>query len=93
MKFSIPQGNLDTVYADLKVANDVYEKMYPGESEERQPVHTVYGGANLFKFDMADRFKKMSQRSFNQYTPNFVELAKAFKITGYDTLPTKLESK
>jgi citrate lyase beta subunit len=91
MKFSIPKNNLDAVYADLKVANDFYEKMYPGESENRQPVHTVYGGANLFKYDMADRFKKMSQKSFNAYTPNFVELAKCFKITGHNILPTKIE--
>ena len=28
-------------------------KRFPGESGQRQPVHTVYGGAHLFKSDTA----------------------------------------
>ncbi|MOA61084.1 hypothetical protein D3C78_1861320 [compost metagenome] len=31
----------------LKAANLAYAEVYPGDSAERQAVHTVYGGAQL----------------------------------------------
>ena len=36
---------------------------YPGETGRRQPVHTVYGGAHLFKADSAKRLGSLAQRS------------------------------
>ncbi len=33
----------------LKKANRLLARRYPGETGRRQPVHTVYGGAHLFK--------------------------------------------
>ena len=37
----------------LEPANSVFKKVYPGDRPDRQPVHTVYGGANLFRADSA----------------------------------------
>ena len=33
----------------LAEANRAFAAQYPGESGARQPVHTVYGGAHLFR--------------------------------------------
>ena len=40
--------------AKLAEANDAFSRRYPGDRPDRQPVHTVYGGAHLFK--SVDRF-------------------------------------
>src|SRR5262245_54075656 len=40
----------------LEVANHDFAKRFPGETGERQPVHAVYGGAHLFKFDTCQKF-------------------------------------
>ncbi|WP_437340877.1 DUF6986 family protein, partial [Corallococcus exercitus] len=33
----------------LRRANVAFAHAYPGDSSRRQPVHTVYGGAHLFR--------------------------------------------
>src|SRR6478736_8718136 len=43
------------VGAKLSEANQAFARRYPGESDRRQAVHTVYGGAHLFKADSAQR--------------------------------------
>jgi hypothetical protein len=42
----------------LDAANHAFAEDYPGESARRQPVHTVYGGANLFKAELAGKLAK-----------------------------------
>ncbi len=61
-----------------------FASRYPGESGRRQPVHTVYGGAHLFKSDTAPRLGALALRSFETYAPD----AKAFAQTL--ELPDKL---
>ena len=39
----------------LETSHKAFADRYPGESGRRQPVHTVYGGAHLFKSDTAPR--------------------------------------
>ena len=43
-------GNINNY---LKTANTLFSENYPGESPERQPVNTLYGGAHIFKEDTA----------------------------------------
>ena len=52
---SLSSGDLAPVLRRLKRTNDALARALPGESGERQPVHTVYGGAHLFKSDTASR--------------------------------------
>lgn len=52
-----------------------------------QPVHTVYGGANLFKSDTAVKLGKIACRVFAEYAPNWVVLARVLKLPGYEDLP------
>jgi citrate lyase beta subunit len=39
--------------------------LYPGESGARQPIHTVYGGAHLFKSDTAKKLGELALRSLD----------------------------
>jgi hypothetical protein len=48
---SLKPGDLAPVLALLKKANASVATAFPGETGDRQPVHTVYGGAHLFRSD------------------------------------------
>ena len=39
--------------------------LYPGENGARQPIHTVYGGAHLFKSDTAKKLGELALRSLD----------------------------
>ena len=58
MKSSIPAADKDKIFGSLSVANRAFQKLYPGDTGHRQPVHTVYGGANLFSHDIAEKMGK-----------------------------------
>ncbi len=87
MKLSIPQNEKETILNDLKTFNLKFQNIYPGDKPDRQPVHTVYGGANLFKSDSTLKMGKTALKSFTTYAPNFVELAKILKLSGHKSLP------
>jgi citrate lyase beta subunit len=91
MKLTIPESKKETLLNDLKKANLAFQKIYPGDRSDRQPVHTVYGGANLFKSDSTQRIGKVALKNFQTYAPDFVELAKVLSITGHQSLPTNKE--
>ena len=54
MSFTIPANKREQLFGKLKEANTAFQQIYPGDRSERQPVHTLYGGANLFKYDAAN---------------------------------------
>ncbi|HEX8289408.1 MAG TPA: aldolase/citrate lyase family protein [Pyrinomonadaceae bacterium] len=56
-------------------------------STERSPVHVVYGGAHLFKFDTPQKLGKIALKTLDTYGPNFTEFARAMWLRGADTLP------
>ena len=71
----------------LRQANEEFARHYPGESGRRQPVHTVYGGAHLFKSDTSKRLGSLARRSLDQFAPDFVSLGRAIEIPGFEQLP------
>lgn len=87
MKFSIPQTDKDHILNELKKFNIAFQNIYPGDKPDRQPVHTVYGGANLFKSDSMPKMGKVAMQSFTTYAPDFVTLANVLKLEGYGSLP------
>ncbi len=94
MKLSIPQNERDIILNELKRFNLKFQNIYPGDKPDRQPVHTVYGGANLFKSDSMPKMGKTALKSFTTYAPNFVVLANVIELDGYKTLPkTAMEIK
>jgi citrate lyase beta subunit len=50
---------------------------FPGESGERQPVHTVYGGAHIFRADTAGRLGELALVALERYAPRPEMLANA----------------
>lgn len=63
--------------ANLNTANRAFASHYPGESAERQPVHTVYGGAHLFGPSTAGRLGEIARRFLEEYAPDAEALATA----------------
>jgi len=91
MKKSLTEESLSDLSARLKQANHNFAETYPGETGKRQPVHTVYGGAHLFKADSAVRLGALARRSLDQFAPDFLSFAKAISLSGADELPGSLE--
>src|SRR3954465_10504909 len=61
--------------AALRTANRTFNAIYPGDRPARQPVHTVYGGAQLYKAETTQRLGALALASFESYAPNALELA------------------
>ena len=63
-------------------ANRAFARAYPGERPDRQPVHTVYGGAHLFKADIARSLGELAARSMAAHARDPAELASGIGLTG-----------
>lgn len=87
MKLSIPEKERADLMAQLQTANLKFQKSYPGDKPDRQPVHTVYGGANLFKADTCVKMGDIALRNLQTYAPNFVVLANVLQLSGHEHLP------
>ncbi|HET7545874.1 MAG TPA: phosphoenolpyruvate kinase [Polyangiaceae bacterium] len=59
----------------LSRANRAFSAIYPGDRPARQPVHTVYGGAQLYKAETTQRLGELALASFEAYATNALELA------------------
>ncbi|MDC0678049.1 DUF6986 family protein [Sorangium atrum] len=53
----------------------------------RQPVHTVYGGAHLFKADTARKLGAVALRAVEEHAPDFAAFARAIGLPGAEGLP------
>ena len=73
---------MDEIIEPLRQANEKFAKHYPGETGRRQPVHTVYGGAHLFKSDTAERLGSLARRSLEQFAPDAATFAGAVGLPG-----------
>jgi citrate lyase beta subunit len=87
MKLSIQEKEKQALLDELKTANLRFQKVYPGDKPDRQPVHTVYGGANLFKSDTAVKMGEIALKSLQTYAPNFAALAHVLQLPGQEHLP------
>jgi citrate lyase beta subunit len=87
MNFSISDTDKNNLLSQLQTANVKFQKIYPGDKPDRQAVHTVYGGANLFKSDTTVKMGETALRSLKNYAPNFVVLANVLQLQGYQHLP------
>jgi citrate lyase beta subunit len=87
MKTSLSSEATHEISNRLQQANTHFSKRYPGETGRRQPVHTVYGGAHLFKSDSAKRLGELARRALEQFAPDFLVFAKAIGLPGAETLP------
>src|SRR5438270_3189604 len=77
---SLPEGTARDFHQRLQKAQDAFAARYPGESSSRQPVHTVYGGAHLFKSDTVKKLGEIALRSLGEYAPEPRIFAEAIGI-------------
>lgn len=88
MKLTLTDADTQPILSALEASNKVHSDFYPGDSSDRQPVHTVYGGANLFKAGSAQKLGSLALRNLEAHAPNFVSLAKIVGLTGAESLPS-----
>jgi citrate lyase beta subunit len=74
---SIPEGPLTACLDALDSANARVAKHFPGELPRRQPVHTVYGGAHLFRSDSAQKLGAVALRALREHAPDGPSLGDA----------------
>src|SRR6476620_1474428 len=91
MTSSLSEASLTDLTGPLREANEEFSRHYPGETGRRQPVHTVYGGAHLFKSDSAKRLGSLARRSLDQFAPDFLTFARAIDLPGESELPESFD--
>jgi len=88
MTSSLDQSMLAEATLALLEANVAFAKAHPGESPGRQPVHTVYGGAQLFVADSAPKLGAVALRVMDQYADDAAALGAALGIHDHPELET-----
>ncbi len=88
MSAFIDSGMLADATAALREANLTFAKAHPGESPGRQPVHTVYGGAQLFAADTVSKLGSAALRALDTYAADQPTLGRALGISGHPALVT-----
>src|SRR5687768_7220853 len=97
MKTTLSQESMQEITRRLQPFHAAFAARYPGESGHRQPVHTVYGGAHLFKSDTAERLGGLALRALETYAPDAETFAEALKLpdklakTVYDRVVEKIK--
>ena len=66
-----------SLFAELAKQNRAFALKYPGPTPERQPVHTVYGGAHLFRAETTRRLGSLALDAMAAYGRDPLELALA----------------
>ncbi len=90
----LTQGIMDR----LGASNRAFAETYPGSTGDRQAVHTVYGGAHIFKADTAGKMGAAALKQLESYAPHFTDFASILALPGAEGLPrspddqAKLES-
>ncbi len=80
MTTSLSTETLQRITERLRPSLASFAKHYPGESGRRQPVHTVYGGAHLFKSDTAIKLGQLATRFFESFAPDAATFGNALDI-------------
>jgi citrate lyase beta subunit len=101
-KTTLSADTLEDLAAPLREANAAVARRWPGESGRRQPVHVVYGGAQLFRHDSAPKIGAVARRTLQEYAPDAAALARVigldreedadFASTLYDRVVEKLNA-
>ncbi|CAN5432491.1 aldolase/citrate lyase family protein [soil metagenome] len=80
MTTTLSETSMQKITQSLQSVHSAFAARYPGESGRRQPVHTVYGGAHLFKSDTAVRLGSLAVRSLETYAPDAKTFAAAIGL-------------
>ncbi len=84
MRLTLPSGAVAPAMEKLRRANEEFARSYPGDTGSRRPVHTVYGGAQLFRADTIRKIGQLALKSLEEYAPDAGEFASALGIRAAD---------
>jgi citrate lyase beta subunit len=73
--------------APLKRASAAFARTHPGEPSARQPVHTVYGGAQLYRYDSAPKLGALALKAFAEHAPSAGAFAAAIGLEAPEGQP------
>ena len=88
MKLTLTPDEMNAYCAELHDSNAAFKSHYPADSSDRQPVHTVYGGANLFKAAFAGKLGEIALQTLDTYAPSYSVFARVLGLPRAETLPT-----
>jgi citrate lyase beta subunit len=80
VRTTIPESAMNALLDAVNHGNRRVLEAYPGTLIERQPVHTMYGGAHLFKADIAGKLGALALRTFEEYAATPQALGDAMGI-------------
>ena len=77
---SLTTRDLRPLRLALDRADSGFRQAHPGDSTGRQPVHTVYGGAQSFKADIVSRLGASAIETLERYAPDPFTFATAIGL-------------
>jgi citrate lyase beta subunit len=80
MRTTLTAQDARDALAQLAHANRAWAAAYPGDRADRQPVHTVYGGAHLFTAGTARKLGEAALESLATYAPDPATFARAVGV-------------
>lgn len=86
MQTTIDQANLAPMLERLQAANEQFLKRFPGGGKHPQPVHTVYGGANLYGPGAAQKLTNLAQKHMQAFAPDVAAFAANLDLDSTDPL-------
>jgi citrate lyase beta subunit len=100
MKTTLDEKSLKPIFKKIAAGNTIRNTSHPGEPIDRQPVHTVYGGAHLFKFNTGVKISEVALKTFMEYATDWGDFKQALGMqcddeiakTVYKRVKEKLES-
>ena len=88
---TIPMSTLaDDARAELdllRIANLAQAARFPGDRLERQPIHTVYGGAQLYRAGITKRLGELALASLHEHAGDAFAFADVLSLPGHENLP------
>src|SRR3954463_10441048 len=88
MTTTLDKGWLQEASAALSEANLDFNDAHPGGGAGPQPVHTVYGGAQLFSSDTTVKLGRVAEKAMADYAPDAEKLGRALGISDHPALTT-----
>lgn len=89
----ITEDQLREIYSEISEGNLEIKKYYPGDSPDRQPVQTVYGGAQLFKSGTIKKIGELALKSFKEFGSDAQTFSEGLGIKGDDDYRKLIHSK
>ena len=80
VRTTVPESAMNALLDAVDQGNRRVKDAYPGAVVDRQPVHTVYGGAHLFASNIAEKLGTLALRAVHEFAPTSRALADALRL-------------